>query len=355
MVDQCELQVGEREFVRAAYYEGDRRIGVGEVPFRSPGEGEVALEVAYCGICGTDMHVYLGHMDARVGTHRIIGHEMSGRIAAVGPGVDRSILGRSAVVRPLVHCGECPACESGFEHVCHKLDFLGLDTDGAFQERWIVPEEVIHTLPDEIPLRRAALIEPLAVACHDVERGRVGQGEFVLVIGGGPIGMLVALTSRASGGRVMVSEVNTYRLELAESLGFSCVNPVESSLVDAVMSATGGKGADVVFEVSGTQAGVNSMTSAIATRGRIVMVAIHASRASVDLFQFFWREIEMLGARVYNRLDYARAIGLIEKNVIDIDPLITHEWDLGDIQLAFDTMAESPTAMKGLIRCCLDG
>ena len=138
--------------------------------------GEVSIRIAYCGVCGTDMHVYHGNMDARVGHNRILGHEMSGIVEAVGSGVSNISTGQKAVVRPLDHCGDCPACNAGHQHVCHKLKFLGLDTDGAMQEIWNVPAHTVHILPDDIRMDHAALIEPLAVACHDVRLSRAEAG-----------------------------------------------------------------------------------------------------------------------------------------------------------------------------------
>ncbi|MGB1208908.1 MAG: zinc-dependent alcohol dehydrogenase, partial [Paracoccaceae bacterium] len=281
--------------INAAYYCGDKRFAVEQITAPAPKPGEVQIDIAYCGICGTDLHVYLGHMDARIGNHRVIGHEMSGRVAALGEGVSGFEVGQKIVVRPLDHCGDCPACDAGHQHICHNLKFLGLDTDGAFQQKWSVPAHTLHALPKDMPLDHAALVEPLAVATHDVRRAGLKPDEDVLVIGGGPIGMLVALAAKQTGANVMISEVNEHRLALAKELGFAVINPKSSDAVAAVNAATNGKGADVVFEVSGTQPGVDLMTAAAATRGRICMVAIHASKPQIDLFQFFWRELEMVG------------------------------------------------------------
>ncbi len=335
----------------AAYYTGNKQFSLESVEPQEPGEGEVQIEVAFCGICGTDLHVYLGHMDARIGNHRVIGHEMSGTVTAVGHGVTTASFGDRIVVRPLDHCGECPSCQRGFQHVCQNLKFLGLDTDGAFQRYWNVPAHTLHSVPDGMPLDLAALIEPTAVACHDVRRGRVEAGEDVLVIGGGPIGMLVALVAQQAGANVTVSEVNPARLAMAADLGCATVDPRAENPVETIMSMTGGKGADVVFEVSGTKPGVDLMTAATATRGRIVMVAIHATQPEVDLFQFFWKEIEMLGARVYEPQDYDEAIRLVADGAIDARKLITSIKPLDDIQGAFDELADSSASMKTLIRC----
>ena len=275
--------------ITAAFYRGDRQFTVETRTAPAPADGEVAVRIAYCGICGTDMHVFHGNMDARVGFERVIGHEMSGTVAAVGAGVEDIAVGQRVVVRPLDHCGTCPACLAGHEHICHNLKFLGLDTDGAMQEIWNVPAHTIHRLPDDIRMDHAALIEPVAVACHDVRLSRLQAGEDALVIGGGPIGVLVAMVARDAGGNVVISEVNPHRLAIARKLGFDVINPMETDLAETINERTGGKGADVVFEVSGTQPGVDAMTDCAATRGRIVMVAIHASKPEVDMFRFFWR------------------------------------------------------------------
>ena len=339
---------------KAAVYRGDKSFSVEQKDIAAPGDGEVQIDVAYCGICGTDLHIYLGHMDARVGFERTIGHEMSGVISAIGDGVTGLSVGQNIVVRPLDHCGDCPACNAGHEHVCHNLKFIGIDTEGAFQEKWNVPAHTIHVLPEELDLSHAALIEPLAVACHDVKRGKVSRGEDVLVIGGGPIGMLVALVARNSGGNVTISEINENRLAYAKKLGFSTLNPKSDDVAKQIHESTGGKGADIVFEVSGSQPGVDLMTEAAATRGRIVMVAIHATKPTVDLFKFFWRELDMAGARVYHKEDYEEAMKLLDQGVVDCDSFITDVKSLDEIQGAFEELTSNPNAMKSMIRISED-
>ena len=336
--------------IQAAFYRGDRTFEVKPRPAEPPGPGEVSVRTAYCGICGTDMHVFHGNMDGRVGTNRVIGHEMSGTVEAVGDGVTVLRPGQRVVVRPLDHCGDCPACSEGYNHICHNLKFLGLDTDGAMQELWNVPWHTIHRIPDSLSMQHAALIEPVAVACHDVRLSGLQQGEFAVVIGGGPIGILVAMTARDAGAEILISEVNPHRLEIARGLRFRTVNPNESDIARVVGDRTGGKGADVVFEVSGTQAGVDAMTAVAAARARIVMVAIHAERPNIDLFRFFWRELKLSGARVYEPEDYERAIAIVAGGGIDADAIITDINPLSAIQSAFESLDSNPTAMKSLIR-----
>jgi threonine dehydrogenase-like Zn-dependent dehydrogenase len=149
---------------------------------------------------------------------------------------------------------------------------------------------------------------------------------------------------------VVISEVNPNRLAIAEKLGFDTVNPAKVDLAKAINTRTGGKGADVVFEVSGTQPGVDAMTSVAATRARIVMVAIHAQKPQIDLFQFFWRELNLIGARVYEPEDYEKAIAIIASGGVDADTVITDVAPLAEIQQAFEALDRSPTAMKSLIK-----
>ena len=335
--------------INAATYNGNKTIQVRECQPQAPGPDEVRIDVAYCGVCGTDLHIFLGHMDQRVEMPQVIGHEMSGVVAEVGTAVNEWQAGDRIVVRPLDACGDCPACAAGHAHICQKLKFLGIDTPGAFQSSWTVPAHTLHRLPDNLSLDQAAMIEPIAVACHDVRLGEVTAGDKVVVIGGGPIGMLNALVARQAGGEVTVSEINPFRVNLARELGLSVVNPLESDLVAHVNEWTGGAGADVVFEVSGTAIGAETMTKLVRTRGRIVVVAIFADAPKIDLFQFFWRELKLCGARVYEPEDYDQAIRLAANNALPLDALITERYPLAGLQTAFDQIASGAEVMKILI------
>ncbi|MEM7539808.1 MAG: alcohol dehydrogenase catalytic domain-containing protein [Chloroflexota bacterium] len=335
--------------MKQAIYKGNKTIEVSAGQAQVPGPDEVRIDVAYCGICGTDLHIFLGHMDQRVDIPQVVGHEMSGIVAEVGSNVTAWQAGDPVVVRPLDPCNDCPSCAAGHRHICQNLRFLGIETPGAFQSSWTVPAHTLHRLPNDIALDHAAMIEPIAVACHDVRMGRIAQGEKVVVIGGGPIGILNALVARHAGGDVTVSEVNPYRIHLAEELGLNTVNPLETDLSAYVADWTGGAGADVVFEVSGTAIGAETMTKLVRTRGRIVVVAIFADAPKVDLFQFFWRELEMIGVRVYEPEDYDKAIEMVATNALPLDKLITERYSLTKIQTAFEELASGAEAMKILI------
>src|SRR4051794_13800328 len=201
--------------MQAAWYLGGGELAVGETEARRPGAGEVEIDVAFTGLCGTDLHILHGAMDARVTLPAVLGHEMSGTIRAVGDGVQERAEGDRVTVMPLSSCGLCPACRNGASHVCHNLNFLGIDSPGSMQSTWTVPAEVVVPLPDGLSLEVAALAEPTAVAAHDVRRSGLAAGERTLVVGGGPIGLLIAAVARAAGGQVLLAEPNDLRREVA--------------------------------------------------------------------------------------------------------------------------------------------
>lgn len=333
---------------RAARYVSAGAIDVVDQPREAPGEGAVQIRVAYCGICGTDLHILHGDMDHRVAAPQAIGHEMSGTVEATGPGVESVRPGDLVTVMPLDWCGECPACRAGHQHICQDLDFVGIETTGAMQELWTVPERLVIPLPDGVSLRDAALVEPLAVAAHDVRRSRLAAGETALVIGGGPIGQLIAIVARQTGATVIVAEPHEQRREFARRQGAVVIDPVHDDLAALIADRTGGAGADVVFEVAGTPRTVLDATTHARTRGRVVMVAIHPRPVPVDLHRVFWRELELLGARVYEREDFERAIALVADGAVPADELVTTTVPLSETRAAFASL-ESGEALKVLI------
>jgi len=337
--------------VLAALYVGNGAFRVERQEPQPPGPGEVRLEVAYVGICGTDLHITHGAMDGRVTVPAVIGHEMSGTVAAVGEAVSRWSPGDHVTVMPLDWCGHCPACAAGHQHVCQNLVFVGIDSGGAMRQAWTVPERLLVRLPPALGLRSGALAEPLAVAVHDVGRAAVLPGERVLVVGGGPIGLLIACVAAVAGADVVVSEPNAHRRSVTARLGLRTIDPVTADLGTAVDSWTGGAGVDVAFEVSGSAAGLGAATHALRVRGRLVVVAIHNQPVPVDLFRVFWRELELIGARVYERRDFERAVELLAEGAIPAGELISAVEPLERTAEAFHALASGAGVMKVLIDC----
>lgn len=337
-----------------ANYVGDRTIEVREHDPAPVGAGEVQIEVAFTGICGTDLHILHGAMDARVTVPAIIGHEMSGVVAAVGAGVTGWTVGDHVTVMPLDWDGTCPACLAGNQHVCQNLTFVGIDSPGALQRFWNVRADLLVALPASLRLDHAALVEPTAVAVHDVRRGEVTAGDHVVVIGGGPIGLLIATVARDSGADVVVIEVDAGRRAAAEDLGLEVFDPTTTDGPTWVQEWTDGAGADVAFEVSGAAAAVLGCTDLVKVRGTVVVVAIHPQPRPVNLQRVFWRELRLLGARVYERTDFERAIELLDGGVIPADALISSIRPITETAAAFADL-ESGRGMKVLIDLTADG
>lgn len=333
-------------------YEGNKTFTVIKKDIEAPKKGEVRIKVAYVGVCGTDVHIYHGMMDKRVKMPETIGHEMSGIIDAIGEGVSEYKVGDKVVVRPLDDRLVKPS-DKGFNHICEELKFVGIDSEGAMQQYWNVPEFILHKLKSETDLKLAALIEPLSVATHDVRRSGLVKGETAVVLGGGPIGLLVAMVAKEVGAHVIVSEVNPKRVAKAKELGFDAVNPMEIDLVEYVKSKTENRRADVVFEVAGVQPTLDIMCEVAGIRGRILMVAIHGEKKPVDLFKFFWKELSLIGARVYEKEDYEKSIALITANKLPFEQMITDVQPLSNIQQVFENIDKKPDGMKVLMDCSL--
>ncbi len=337
--------------MKAAYYGGSRQIDIRACVPVTPGPGQVRVRVSHCGICGTDLHVYLGDLDHRLRLPEVIGHEGSGTIAELGPGVEGLAVGQPVVVMPIISCGQCPACVAGDYHVCHQLKVIGIEAPGAMQSSWTVPAHLVFPLPAGMDLQQAALVEPVAVACHDIRTGALQKGEYALVLGGGPIGALIAIVAKHKGARVLVTEINPFRIAMLRRLGLEAVDPREPGWMERIMEETGGAGADVVFEVTGVAAGAEMMTKAAKVRGRIVMVGVFAKPAPVDIYKIFARELQLFGARVYQREDFAEAIAIVDSGAIPGHELITNVLPLDQLRYGLEQMATGGDVMKILIDC----
>ncbi|MEU3782060.1 alcohol dehydrogenase catalytic domain-containing protein [Streptomyces sp900129855] len=335
----------------AVRYTAARTLDTAPARTPAPGPGEVELAPAYVGICGTDLHIFHGDMDARVSTPAVLGHEMSGRVVRVGAGVEGWAPGDAVTVMPLRWDDNCPACLAGHQHICQHLDFIGIDSPGAMQQRWTVPAATLVRLPDSLPLDRAALVEPTAVAVHDVGRAGVRDGERVVVVGGGPVGILIALVAQAAGAEVRVAELSAHRRALAAGLGLTAWDPAAEDVPALVREWTGDAGADVAFEVSGAAGGVETAVEVLGVRGRLCLVAIHPRPREVNLHRFFWRELTLVGARLYDRSDFERAVALVAGGTIPAERLISKVVPLTEAPAAFEALEAGGDVMKILVDC----
>jgi len=337
--------------MRAAVYTGAKIFEVQDRTDVPLDPDEVQIDVTYTGICGTDLHIFHGDMDARVAIPAVIGHEMSGRIAAFGSNVTGWATGEPVTVMPLSWCGDCPACRAGNQHICQRLNFIGIDSPGAMQQHWNVPADTLVRLPADLSLAAAALVEPVAVAVHDVRRAELKAGDKVVVVGGGPVGLLIATVAAQAGADVVLIEINSYRRKVAEEVGLVVVDPTTVDVSTLIDSWTEGAGAAVAFEVSGAAAGLDTAVDVLAVRGRLVLVAIHPTPRPINLHRFFWRELILVGARLYDRSDFERAVELVAAGSIPTAALISRIEPIENIAQAFAALESGGDIMKVLINC----
>ena len=333
--------------MKASFYRGNRRFEIGTAPMPAPADGEALLRIRRVGICGTDLHIFQGHLDHRVPLGGIIGHETFADVvsAPAGSGFRE---GDRVVVEPVQFCGQCRACRMGATYLCYQLKVLGVDITGGMQEYWAVPAARLLKLPDSVSDHDAPLIEPLAVATHDVARAEVTSGDRVVVFGGGPIGTLIALVSRQRGAEVKVAEINPHRVEMLRRFGLDPIGPGED--VKAVVNAwTGGAGADVAFEVSGSPDAAVLVTEVVRVWGTVSIIAIHAEPVPFQLYSLFARELKVHGSRLYTRAAWEEAIRLVASAAVNVGPLVSRVIPLEDLQHGMEEALGGGPVMKVLV------
>lgn len=332
--------------MQAVVYEGPDSLSVSERPLPSPEHDEVLVEVGYFGICGTDLLLWKGGLP-RVEPPVILGHEFCGTVAEDDP-VNEVSAGQNVAIEPLLNCGSCRACRTGNYHVCRNLRVIGVDADGGAAPYVAVPAACLHPLPPSLSLRTAVLAEPLSVAVHMVKRAGVQVGDEVLILGGGPIGALVALVARISGaGSVVVSEPQPFRREVLGKLGIETLDPGSVGLTEFVEDRTGGEGVDVVFELSGADPAIAAAPLLAGVRGTVLLGAIIGRSPEVPLGTVTLREQTLLGARVYQSRDVEDAIRILDEGRIPAETIISHETSLErSLAEGFEVLRNGADAMK---------
>ncbi len=317
----------------AARYLGPARLVPEEVLLPEIGEEEALVQVEACGFCGSDINIVAG-THPRAKAPLTLGHELSGRIVQIRSSTRKFVVGDRVTLYPLISCGTCHACTHGNPHVCRQLKLFGFDIDGGMAEFVRLPVASLLKLPREMSAQTGALIEPLAVAEHGVARTSLAHVEVAAVLGSGPIGLLTALVAQARGiPHVMISDVLPARLEFAGSLGLRAVAAGEE-LRQVVMELSNQNGADVVFECAGHPSSAREMTSLVRSRGAIVNLGVFNKPVEIDMQAINFKEVEMLGSRVYRREDFESAIQLATQ--LPLEKIVTRAYPLQDVSSAFE-------------------
>lgn len=333
--------------MRASFYRRHRTFETGHAPMPEPGPTEALLRIRRVGICGSDLHIFQGHLDQRVPINGTIGHEVLAEVVSA-PASSEFVAGTRVVVEPVLFCGACRNCLMGATYLCRHLKVLGVDANGGMQDYWAVPVDRLLAVPDSLKDDDAALIEPLAVATHDVTRAGVKAGDKVLVFGGGPIGCLIAMVAQQRGADVKVSEINPYRVALLQKIGIDAIGP-DANPVEVVREWTSGDGADIVFEVSGSADAVRLVTEVVRVWGTVSIIAIHSDPVTMNLYPMFARELTVHGSRLYTRSAWVDAIALMASGAIQAAPLVSRLIPLEDLQKGMEEALGGGPVMKVLV------
>jgi len=331
-------------------------IRLGEAPTPKIGPDEILLESRAAGICGTDLHIYLGEFEARVSYPAIQGHEFGGVIVEVGSNVRNYKPGDRVVIDPIVSCYNCPACLTGHINACRALKLLGVDLDGGFGQYVAVPVDRVLPLPDSIPMNHAPMVEMYALGNHILQRGHVQPGETVTLLGAGKLGLSIldVLCHSASPGVTIVTDLQPFRLETARKLGADlALNINEIDPVERVLELTNGVGVDCVIEAvghyhlpEGQEAPLAQAVKMIRSGGRVVTTGLGEQLSAVHFKTLVLKEAQIIASRV-TRGEFPRAIQMMSRGLLHPDLLITDIRPLEDITAAFAQVdREDPETIK---------
>ncbi len=321
-------------------------LQIQEVPDPAPGPGQVVLQVEACGICGSDLHLAL-LMKQLPGV--VFGHEFSGRVVARGDDVDQRLDGALAAGFPLTGCGSCGACLTGNPARCANWEFIGLQRRGAFAEYVTVNARDCFVLPPQIGARHGALIEPLAVAHHALEKTLRRPGEPLLVLGAGPVGLAVALYARLFGAsEVLVSDPVPGRRALAEKVGARTVDPTAADVGEAFADLTGAPPSTVI-ECVGLPGLLQQASDLAAPDGHITVVGVCTVPDTLTPVAAMSKELTMQFVLYYRPRDFTVTIGHLAAGRLDPSALITDVISLADLPARFDALMRPTTECKVLI------
>jgi L-iditol 2-dehydrogenase len=336
-----------------------RDVRIEETPLPAPAKGEALVRIHSVGLCGSDLHLYkdgvIGGVPIDAASGAVPGHECVGIVEDVGPGTNRSLIGRRVYIEPAIACGRCRYCLEGKPNVCPASRFLGLPPQsGAMAERLVHPVSLCEPLPDEIDDDAGVLLEPLAIAVHSLERAGATRGASAAVLGAGAIGLTHTLLLARSGTRpLIVTDPLEYRLNVARELGATHVlNPRTDDVVKIARELTGGLGADFVFECAGEPETFEQMVALASPAGRVGVVGIPGKdRLSFRHSTARRKGLDVLMIRRSNNT-FHRALQWTLRESLPLSRLVTHRFPLDRAREAFETASEyRDGVVKAVVRC----
>lgn len=297
---------------------------------------ELLLQIRRIGICGSEIHSYHGLHPATF--YPVVqGHEYSATVVAIGKDVTVARPGDNVTARPQLVCGKCGPCRRGQYNVCENLRVQAFQADGAAQDFFVVTQDRVVRLPDEMSLDFGAMVEPVAVAAHATGRPHEIKGKNVVVSGAGTIGNLIAQFAKVRGARrVVVTDISDYRLNIALQCGVDAVlNVAKNSLKDSLQGLFGDDGYQVGFEAAGVESSVRSIMETIEKGSDVIIVGVHAKDPAISMFYLGEHELCLTGSMMYRHEDYVLAVEEISKGTINLKPLVSKRFALEQYDEAY--------------------
>lgn len=313
-------------------------------------KNEVLLKINSVGICGTDIHAYAGKQ-AFFSYPRVLGHEISGTVEKAGADVTKAKVGQRYAVIPAIPCKTCPACQEGKTNCCESISLYGVHQDGGFTEYLAVYEDNLVELPDEVSSSEGALVECFAISAHAVRRAGVSQGNNVLVVGAGPIGLAAAAIAKAEGCNVVVVDVTEERLVWAqEKLQTPTLNALSQNYTEDVKDKFNGKLADIIFDATGYDKSMSNAVNLIRHGGKLVFIGFTKGELAFHNPTFHMKETTLMSSRNATRQDFEKVIELMAQGKISQDIMKNRDYDFHSFGLRYkEDVVENKDLVKGVI------
>lgn len=327
------------------------KIEFREIPIPEIKDDEVLIKMTHIGICGSDIHVF--HGEHPFTSYPVTqGHEVSGEIISVGKDVADFKPGQKVTIQPQVTCGKCHPCRHGKYNLCEELKVMGFQTTGMASQFFVTDAARVIALPENVSPVEGAMIEPLAVAVHAIRRAGDVSGLKIVVLGAGPIGNLVAQTAKGLGAaEVMITDISDFRLKKAAECGIDhCVNTKSENLGEAIAKAYGADKADVIYDCAGNNVTMGQAIQYARKGSMIILVAVFASMASIDLAVANDHELDINSSMMYRREDYVTAIELVQSGKVKLQPLVSKSFPFRQFSDAYRYIEENrESTMKVIV------
>jgi len=311
-------------------------------------EQDVLIKVKMVGICGSDIHIYHG-TNPLATLPRVIGHEVTGVVEAVGDEVDKISLGDKVVIEPIESCGECYACRSGRGNVCSHLEVYGVHRDGGMQEYMVIPQKLVHKVNEELDYKESVLVEPFTIGAQANWRGDVRDGDTVFIMGAGPIGLCCLKVAKTKGATVIISDLNESRLAFAKEWGADhTIDASRVNVIEEVMELTKQEGANVVIDAVCIPQTFEQAIEAASAAGRVVVLGFDERPSQITQLPITKKEVTITGSRLQTN-QFPVVIEMFNDRTIDTRGMVTQEFPVDRIEEAIRLIETSPEDVRKVV------